>query len=402
MRSWVVVILVALVLCVGWSASAAANDEVSLTVSVVNQSGAGVGDATVIATWDGGEATGTTASNGKVFIDVPNGADVELDVDDDRYVRNRRLSISDADEREIELPVVPQGTATVTVTDSDGQPLSDATVRLRQDDETVASGETDGNRAFRTDAIERGEYRLSAVKPGFFRNETDLTVGLETEATVALQRGRVTLDIEVVDDHFEPPRTLTEVRVRIGADNFDANVSTSDGTASLNVPANTRYRIVATKDGYESTPNVQTVREASASVIVAAQRIHELTVTTSNDRVIVGETTRIEVTNAYGEPVQGARVRIDGEGVGETDDRGEMTIEIETVDERTIDATDGQVDSEPITVTGFDPDAETGTSEPTPTEAPAETPGFGVVVTVVALAFAFAVRAARQRRRSVE
>lgn len=402
MRSWIVVILVALVLCVGWSASAAANDEVSLTVSVVNQSGAGVGDATVIATWDGGEATGTTASNGKVFIDVPNGADVELDVDDDRYVRNRPLSISDADEREIELPVVPQGTATVTVTDSDGQPLSDATVRLRQDDETVASGETDGNRTFRTDAIERGEYRLSAVKPGFFRNETDLTVGLETEATVALQRGRVTLDIEVVDDHFEPPRTLTEVRVRIGADNFDANVSTSDGTASLNVPANTRYRIVATKDGYESTPNVQTVREASASVIVAAQRIHELTVTTSNDRVIVGETTRIEVTNAYGEPVQGARVRIDGEGVGETDDRGEMTIEIETVDERTIDATDGQVDSEPITVTGFDPDAETGTSEPTPTEAPAETPGFGVVVTVVALAFAFAVRAARQRRRSVE
>ncbi|MDR9381173.1 MAG: carboxypeptidase-like regulatory domain-containing protein, partial [Natronomonas sp.] len=299
MRSWIVVILVALVLCVGWSASAAANDEVSLTVSVVNQSGAGVGDATVIATWDGGEATGTTASNGKVFIDVPNGADVELDVDDDRYVRNRPLSISDADEREIELPVVPQGTATVTVTDSDGQPLSDATVRLRQDDETVASGETDGNRTFRTDAIERGEYRLSAVKPGFFRNETDLTVGLETEATVALQRGRVTLDIEVVDDHFEPPRTLTEVRVRIGADNFDANVSTSDGTASLNVPANTRYRIVATKDGYESTPNVQTVREASASVIVAAQRIHELAVTTSNDRVIVGETTRIEVTNAY-------------------------------------------------------------------------------------------------------
>lgn len=402
MRSWVVVILVALVLCVGWSASAAANDEVSLTVSVVNQTGAGVGDATVIATWDGGEATGTTASNGKVFIDVPNGADVELDVDDDRYVRNRRLSISDADEREIELPVVPQGTATVTVTDSDGQPLSDATVRLWQDDETVASGETDGNRAFRTDAIERGEYRLSAVKPGFFRNETDLTVGLETEATVALQRGRVTLDIEVVDDHFEPPRTLTEARVRIGADNFDANVSTSDGTASLNVPVNTRYRIVATKDGYESTPNVQTVREASASVIVAAQRIHELAVTTSNDRVIVGETTRIEVTNAYGEPVQGARVRIDGEGVGETDDRGETTIEIETVGERTIDATDGRVDSEPITVTGFDPDAERGTSEPTPTEAPAETPGFGVVVTVVALAFAFAVRAARQRRRSVE
>jgi hypothetical protein len=401
MRSWIVVLLAALVLCLGWSASVAADDEVTLTVSVVDQSGAAVGDATVIATWDGGNATGTTASNGKVFIDVPGGADVDLDIEDDRYVRNRPLSLSDADEREVELPVVSQGTATVTVVDSDGQSLPDATVRLRQNGEAVSSGETDDDGEFQTDAIERGEYRLSAVKPGFFRNETDLTVGAATETTVTLQRGRVTLDIDVVDDHFEPPRTLTDARVRIEADGFDANVSASDGAASLNVPVNTRYRIVATRDGYEGTPHVQTVGESSASVTVAAQRIHELTARASNDRVIVGETTRIEVTNAYGEPVQGATIRIDGEEVGQTDDRGETTVRIDTVGDRTIDATDGRVDSEPITVTGFDPDAETETEtpEPTPTETPEETPGFGVAATVVALAITFAMRAARRHRR---
>lgn len=397
MRSWILVVLV-VVLCLGLSASAAANDEVSLTVSVIDQSGASVGDATVVATWDGGEATGTTASNGKVFIDVPQGADVDLDVDDDRYVRNRPLSISNANEREVELPVVPQGTATITVIDSEGKRLSGARVSLRQDGDTVSAGETADDGTFRTDAVERGEYRLSAVKPGFFRNESELTVGEATARTTVLERGRVTLDIDVVDDHFEPPQTLTEARVRIEADDFDANVSASDGTASLNVPVNTRYRIVATKSGYEGTPHVQTVGEGSGSVTVAAQRIHDLAVAASNDRVIVGETTRIEVTNAYGEPVRGATILVDGDEAVETDDRGETTVRIETVGDRTIAATDGRVDSEPITVTGIDPDAEMETPEPTPTESPEETPGFGAGLAVVALAVTFAMRAVRRHR----
>ncbi|MFO7926548.1 MAG: carboxypeptidase-like regulatory domain-containing protein [Halobacteriota archaeon] len=398
MRSWILAVITVVVLCLGLSATVAANDEVSLTVAVVDQTEAPVGDATVEASWDGGEATGTTASNGKVFIDVPQGADVDLDIDDDRYVRNRPLSISDADEREVELQVLPQGTATVTVIQSDGQRLSDANVRLRQDGDTISSGETDGDGTFQTDTIERGEYQLSVVKPGFFRNESELTVGAATERTTVLQRGRVTLEIDVIDDHFEPPQTLTGARVNIEADNFDANVSASDGSASLNVPVNTRYRIVATKDGYEGTPHVQTVGEESRSTTVAAQRVHELTLTASNDRIIVGETTRIEVTNAYGEPVQGATVRLDGEAVGETDDRGETTVRIETVGDRTIDASDSRTESDPITVTGIDPDAETEPPEATPTATPEETPGFGVAVTVLALALAVAMGATARRR----
>jgi PGF-CTERM protein len=118
--------------------------------------------------------------------------------------------------------------------------------------------------------------------------------------------------------------------------------------------------------------------------------------------VIVGETTRIEVTNAYDEPVSGATVRVNDEAVGETDDRGELSIEIDSAGEATVVASDGQIDSEPITVTGIDPSttdedgapAETpdGTSPETPEEQPEDTPGFGIAVAIIALFFVFMIR----------
>ena len=386
-------ILIGLVIvCIFGTAAVTADEDVALTVSVVDQNGEPVGGATVEATWDDGETTGTTASNGKVFIDVPSGADVELDVDDERYVRNQPLTERNATEREIELGVFQRGEATVTVVDTDGTPLSGATVRLSQDGQTVSSGETDDDGIFRTGVIERGEYRVAAVKPGFFSNESTLTVGDETETETTLEAGRVTLDIDVVDDHFEEPRTLTDARVLIESDPFDANVSASDGSASLNVPVNTRYRIVATRAGYEGTARLSTVREQPRSITITAQRIPELTVAVSNRRVVIGETTRVGVTNAYDEPVSGVTVRLDGDRFGETDDRGELSVDIDTVGERSVTASDGQIDSDPVTVTGIDPEAEAEPEpepEPEPeAEAepePEDTPGFGVTVAVVAL-----------------
>ena len=383
-------VVVALVV---WPAGAAASDDVvTLTVSVVDQDDSPVGGTTVEATWDGGEATATTASNGKVFIDVARGADVELDIDDDTYVRNLPLVVEDADEREVELRVSRQAMAAVTVVDADEQPLSGATVELRQDGQTVAEGETGGDGVFTTDIIERGEYRVSAVKPGFYMETIDLTVDAETEteAEIALERGRVALDVDIVDNHFDPPRGLDDARVLVEADDFDANVRASDGSASLNVPVNTRYTITASKDGYDGTPRSLTVREEPRSVTVSAQRTPELVVEPSNSRVIVGETTRIEVTNAYGEAVPGAVVTLDGAEMGETDDRGELTITIDTVGEQTVVASAGRLDSAPVTVEGIDPDADDATPTPTPTEEPEETPGFGVAIAAAALVAVFA------------
>lgn len=121
-----VVSLVVLTGCLLGTTAVAAQNDVTMTVTVVDQNGEPVGSGvTVAATWDGGETTGQTASNGKVFLDVPEGADVELDIDDDRYVRNQPLLVSDATQRDVDLRVSPQGVATVSVTDTDGEPLSE-------------------------------------------------------------------------------------------------------------------------------------------------------------------------------------------------------------------------------------------------------------------------------------
>lgn len=399
----VVVALVLVAICLLAPGVVTADDEVTLTVTVVNETGESVGSgATVAATWEGGETTGETAANGKVFLDVPDGADVELDVvGDDRYVRNRPLVVSDADEQEVELQVFPQGTAAVTVTDADGEPVPDATVRLRRGGNVISSGGTDGDGVFESGTVEQGAYTVQVVKPGFYRVSEDLTVEAATETGVALEAGRVTLDVTVFDDHFADPQRLSDVRVLVAADGFDANVSTSGGTASLNVPVNTRYRIVAVKSGYDGERRSVSVGEEPRMVNVTAQRTPELVVTVSNERVIVGETTRVAVTNAYDDPVPNVTVRLDGSPVGTTDDRGEVSVGIEEAGERTIDATAGELDSDPVTVTGVDPDADTetvtDTASPTadPTETSSSTPGFGVAVAVVALVVAFGVRLRR-------
>ena len=70
-------------------ALAQSDDMVTLTIEVVNPStNQRLGGVTLLATWDGGESRATTASNGMVFIDVPEAASVEITPDDPSYTRN--------------------------------------------------------------------------------------------------------------------------------------------------------------------------------------------------------------------------------------------------------------------------------------------------------------------------
>ena len=395
-RYLVVLSLVVLTGCLLGTTAVAAQGDVTVTVTVVDQNGESVGSGvTVNATWDGGETSARTAANGQVFLDVPEGADVELDIDDDRYVRNQPRLVSNASQRDVELRVSPQGVAAVSVNDTDGEPLPDATVRLWRDGEVASVGDTGDDGVFRSDAVEQGQYRLQVVKPGYYRTSEQVTVNATTETGVTLEAGRVSLDITVFDDHFEEPRRLADTRLLVEGSGFDANVTAGDGSASLSVPVNTRYRIVAIEPGYEGDQQTVSVGESAQAVNVTAQRIPELVVTVSNRRVIVGETTRVGVTNAYGEPVPNATVQLNGSAAGTTDDRGEVTVSIDEPGNRTIVASDGEIDSDPVVVAGVDPDAETETETATttasPTAEPTETstPGFGVVITVAALLVAF-------------
>ncbi|ELZ60626.1 MULTISPECIES: carboxypeptidase-like regulatory domain-containing protein [Halorubrum] len=385
------VLVGATVLCIAVAATGGAvgQEQVTLTVSVTDQDGDTVGGVTVEAAWETesgetGTASGTTASNGNVLLDVPEGANVELDVDDDAYVRNRPLRVADASETAVALGVTRSGTATVTVVDDRNRSQGDATVTVREDGRTVDRGETGDDGTYETARVERGAYEVRVVKPGYFAAEREVTVERNTEATVAIERGTATLDVRALDDHFDPPAPIETGAVRVSSSVYDGEVSVSEGTATLNVPVNAVYAVEVVKDGYDASTERVRVRESSASVNATAQRTPTLSVTPANERVLVGETTRVTVRNAYDERVAGATVEVDGEAVGETDDRGEVDVTIPSTGNRTIVARDGSVASDPVTVEGVDTAADAdGGDAPGTTDG--SSPGFGSVSAVLAL-----------------
>ncbi|MUV88392.1 carboxypeptidase regulatory-like domain-containing protein, partial [Natronomonas sp. CBA1123] len=364
---------------VGWllagavgGAAAQSESQVTLTVSVVDQDDTSIGDATITASWEGGERTATTASNGRAFVDVPEGETVELDAEHEEYVRNHPLVIDEATERDVTLRVSEKGNATVTVTDASDQALQDTRVEFRRDGRTAAEGWTDEDGTFSTDIIEQGEYSIAVVKPGYYRETSTEDVGVDTPVSFSLERGSVNFEVSVVDDHFEEPQELDDVRVSVKAENFEASVRSSGGTASLSVPVNTRYNVTVSKEGYVSSSRSLRVTEGAREIEMATQRVPTLTVEPQNTRVVVGETTRVRVLNAYGEPVEGATLQRNNETVGETDANGELVVTIDSAGEQELVATNGSVASDPVVVEGVDPDAtETpgaATATPTATE----------------------------------
>ena len=383
---------------------AVAADPVTLTVSVTDQDGDPVGGATVEATWENGTGetgtvSGVTANNGNVLLDVPEGASVELDVDDDAYVRNRPLRIAEASESSVALGVARSGTATVAVVDDENRSQADATVRVREDGRTVDSGETDADGVYETARLERGDYDVVVVKPGYFEAEREVTVAANTDARIAVERGTTTLEVRTLDDHFDPPTPIETAAVEVSAPVFDGRVSVTEGTASLTVPVNALYTVAVVKEGYEPSLERVRVRESPVTANATAQRSPARTVAPATECVLVGETTRVTVRNAYDEPVAGATVEVDGEAVGETDDRGEFDVPVASAGNRTIVARDGDTTSDPVTVTGVDtPDEADGNatdgdgSDGNATDGgdgdgttDDENPGFGVVAAVLAL-----------------
>ncbi|GAA0553901.1 carboxypeptidase-like regulatory domain-containing protein [Halorubrum ejinorense] len=402
-----VVAVAVLAVAVVATGGAVGQEQVTLTVSVTDQQGDAVGGVTVEAAWETesgetGTATGTTASNGNVLLDAPANASVELDVDDDRYVRNRPLRIDNASEGDVALGVSRSGTATVSVLDAENRTLADATVTVREDGRSIDRGTTGSDGTYETARLERGTYEIEVVKPGYFEGSREVTVSANSEATVTIERGTATLDVRVFDDHFDPPTAIETGSVRVSSSVFDGRVSVTDGTASLTVPVNALYTVEVVKDGYGGSPERVRVRESAAATNVTAQRTPALTVVPANERVLVGETTRVTVRNAYDEPATGVTVVVDGESVGETDDRGEIGVEISSTGSRTIVARSDDAESDPVTVEGVetaeeaDSDADGENGSDADGDGGSETtddgiPGFGVVAAVIALLAAAAV-----------
>jgi hypothetical protein len=139
--------------------AAAQEDLVTITVSVETSGGDSVRGATVTATWDGGSTSATTLSNGQALMDVPEGAEVELSVTHDDYVRNFPLPLEDASAEEVSMTVYEKASARVVVEDSQG-PVEDATVTLRKNRRDVFEEPTGGAGVVTSGTIEAGTYSV--------------------------------------------------------------------------------------------------------------------------------------------------------------------------------------------------------------------------------------------------
>ncbi|GCF13807.1 hypothetical protein Harman_17420 [Haloarcula mannanilytica] len=387
----------------------AAQSQVTLTVSVVDQDGDPVSNVDISATWNdsaGGPVNETTRANGQALVDVPAGANVMFRIHDDEYVRNVPYVVEDAESESIEVAVSESATATVNAVNTDGEPATDARVRLYRDGNYVVDRNTGDDGAITTQPIEEGEYSVIVTKPGFYRNLTTVAVSGETTATVEIREGSVLLEATVADDHFEEPRPIRDATVRVESDDRSGGTvpTLSDGTASVSVPVNDRYDVIVTKDGYETVERRVTIGESGKSINVTIQRTPEITLTPDNRQVVVDANVRLTVVDEYDNPVVNATVTRNGTEVGQTDADGEITATVPTAGNVTFAASSGDLTAT-TNVTVFRPSEETTTggaaTTPEQTETATETsdgsgPGFTVGLTMTAL-LAVAVLARRRR-----
>lgn len=376
---------------------AAAQEQATVTLTVVDRADERVGGVDLRVVWNNGEGSEnvTTRVNGQVLVDVPSGADVEVRVTDDEYLRNRPAAFFDVTGGELEVPVSLPGTARVTVSDASG-PIEGADVRLSGNGVT-RTVETGADGVAVLGPVERGSYGVRVSQPGYLSNSTGVVLDGTVNRSVTLSEADRQLSVRVVDDHFEEPEALAEATVDIQG---VATLTTgSNGQRGTTVAVNSDYRLTVTKQGYEAVTRTVSVGESDESVTVAIQREDAVSIETTSDRVVVGEVTRLTVTDEYGQPVGGAAVSVEGSQVGETDDRGVYDLAVETAGNQTVTvSTDGL--SASVVVEGVEPGSQ-ATQSPTETAAPTETatatptpdptttggggPGFGALAGLVAL-----------------
>lgn len=398
-------LLIASVAVGGIGIGSATADTVALEVTVVTQSGNPVGGATLNATWDGGSATETTASNGRTFIDVPDDKEVSIEVSSNNYVRNAPYVIEDPSDVDgsVEIGVYEDALATITVEDTQGNPVANAEVTFVKNGVAVIDGRTDQAGQIESGLIEVGTdepYELTVSKRGYLRNSTTVEVQGDFRPTVTLEQASVTATLSVTDPYYDPPEPVENVSIQVGS--VGTVRTLSNGEATIQVPVNSQPRLTVSKSGYESFSVQLPVAESPTSADLSISRAPNLTVTSSADRVVVGENVELNVTDEYGDPVQDATVTLGGSEVGTTNARGLLTVPIDSPGDQTITVSAKGV-SESITVTGFDPDA---TETPSPTTESTTSgdddtgsafgPGFGVLAALGGL-LALAALAGRRR-----
>lgn len=361
--------------------------DVTLTVTVTDRFGNGISDVSVTADWKGGASSGQTVSNGQVLLDVEEGAEVTITVDHFAYTRNEPYVVEEAVGQEVEVTVYRKAEGEVKVV-TDGEPLRNAQVQFYQDGDLVTQGRTNADGVFASGTIERGDYQVIAVKEGYYQSGSVVHVKDTAEVTLSLEEGDVQLQVTVVDDHFTPGKPVENAEVEI--ETTGTVLTRTNGQQTVVVPVNTDVEVTVTKDGYTETSKTVSVGEGDTNAEFTINREDALNISVGNQRVVAGEDVRVEVTDEYGDPVEGATIQVDDETAGTTDAEGVAKVPLEASGTVSIAATDSGVTSEDVTVEVI--------GDETPTEARTETPeeegededesvpGFGLLAAALALA----------------
>lgn len=322
---------------------------VTLTVSVVTAAGDPVSNAGLTATWDGGSRQATTASNGKAFVDVPAGADVTIAVDHPAYVRNSPYVVTDASQEGVTITVYQKSSANLTVVDQDG-PVQGVRVVLRKHGSVVTVASTDATGQIQTGVIEAGDYAVNLFKPGYYKQTIPLAVRGDTTKELQIKQGSVTVQFRVLDANFDPPRGVEGATIS-GAD-FTSQ-SGPDGTRAVSLEVNRQYDIQVSKDGYDTVQQTITVGEQDLQVNLSTRKQPDVQLAVANQRVVVGESVQVTVTDQYDRPLRSATVYLDGTAVGQPDTKGVLRVEIDSAGDHTLYAKADSLQSDELTVTGI-------------------------------------------------
>ena len=334
----------------------------TVQVTVVDRSGDGIGGIEVTASWDGGEVTEPTRTNGQALIDVPVDEEIEFTVSDPdgEYVRNHQpVDVSDAAGEQVSIEMAQPGDIELSVVDTDGNPVEGVELTLSHENDfrTVERVSTDADGTATVSGVEQRSYDVAALRAGYNAAETTVDLdGADTSETIEIESNRVNVDFTVTDDHFEPAVPLQGAIVDIAG--FGTLPPTfSDGTQNQDLPVNDEYEITVDKEGYDPVEATLDVGEEQTSLDVSIQRTPAITIDQLQDAVVVDQPTLVTITNAYDEPVSGASVSLNEEAVGETDDQGQIVFNVTATGENDLAASyDGLTASG--TITGVDPSAE--------------------------------------------
>ncbi|NHN47164.1 carboxypeptidase regulatory-like domain-containing protein [Halostella sp. JP-L12] len=381
------------------STADATADLVTLEIAVTDDEGDPVGNARVNVTYDAGENRTTTFSNGRALVDVPRNASPTVRVTHDDYVRNFPVRVGEMTESEtVDVTVYPRATAVVDVSDDTGA-VEGTRVSLKKegDARTVDRGRTNAEGTYESVAVEAGEYTATVEREGYLERTIEFEADGTTVKSVTIESARANVDFVVQDAFFDDPRPVGDARISVRNDGEEVAAARTDGRngeAATRLGVNTEYTVVVDHPDYESIERELSIDEQDAvAVTYNVTRTPTLSVDAGQERVVVGETVRVEVTDEYNQTVEGATVLRDGEEVGQTDANGVLNVPITEAGEFEITAETDDLASDPVAVRGVE---EGGDETPATTAATNDTesdesdggglPGFTAGAAVVALA----------------